>query len=74
MTQCRRLGAGIAAACQSRCDRTCDYRLLANTIAHQWWGFVSPASRDDWWLEDGFARIQKRVMLKARRQAGLEEA
>ncbi|PYV64884.1 MAG: peptidase M1, partial [Acidobacteria bacterium] len=28
-----------------------NYRLLANTIAHQWWGVsVSPATRDDWWL------------------------
>src|SRR5215475_5340734 len=37
-----------------------NYRLLANTIAHQWWGVsVSPASRDDWWLSDGFARYSE---------------
>ncbi len=34
-----------------------NYRLMANVIAHQWWGAdVSPASRGDWWLSDGFAR------------------
>src|SRR5208283_2124733 len=28
-----------------------NYRLLANAIAHQWWGVsVSPATKDDWWL------------------------
>src|SRR6266566_5824192 len=38
-----------------------NYRLLANTIAHQWWGVsVTPASRDDWWLNDGFARYSDR--------------
>ena len=35
-----------------------NYRLLANTIAHQWWGSsISPATRDGWWLMDGFARF-----------------
>jgi len=34
-----------------------NYRLLANTIAHQWWGVsISPASKSDWWISDGFAR------------------
>ncbi len=37
-----------------------NYRLLANTIAHQWWGAsISPASRDDWWINDGFARYSE---------------
>src|ERR1017187_9315115 len=32
-----------------------NYRLLADAIAHQWWGVsVSPATKDDWWLSDGF--------------------
>ncbi len=49
--------------------------LLANTIAHQWWGVsVSPASRDDWWLSDGFARYSEaRYVEQAAGQAGLEE-
>jgi len=34
-----------------------NYRLLADTIAHQWWGTeVSASSKDDSWLVDGGAR------------------
>jgi hypothetical protein len=53
-----------------------NYRLLANTIAHQWWGVsVSPASLDDWWLCDGFARYSEALYVeRAAGQAGLEEA
>jgi predicted negative regulator of RcsB-dependent stress response len=53
-----------------------NYRLLANTIAHQWWGTsVSPASKDDWWLEDGFARYSEaRYIESAAGSAGLQEA
>jgi len=53
-----------------------NYRLLANTIAHQWWGTsVSPASIDDWWLCDGFARYSEaRYIESAAGQAGLQEA
>ena len=42
-----------------------NYRLLADAIAHQWWGVsVSPASKDDWWLTDGFLRYSKPRTLK----------
>src|SRR6266567_8124278 len=53
-----------------------NYRLLANTIAHQWWGAsVSPASRDDWWINDGFARYSEaRYIENAAGNAGLQEA
>jgi aminopeptidase N len=53
-----------------------NYRLLANTIAHQWWGVtVSPASRDDWWLNDGFARYSEaRYIESAAGSAALQEA
>jgi aminopeptidase N len=53
-----------------------NYRLLANTIAHQWWGVsVSPASKDDWWLSDGFARYSEAMYVEnAAGAAGLEEA
>ncbi len=53
-----------------------NYRLLANTISHQWWGVsVSPASIDDWWLCDGFARYSEaRYVEHAAGRNGLEEA
>ncbi|MFB3917417.1 MAG: M1 family aminopeptidase [Terriglobales bacterium] len=53
-----------------------NYRLLANTIAHQWWGeSVSPATRDDWWISDGFARYSEaRYVEHAAGQAGFNEA
>ena len=53
-----------------------NYRLLANTVAHQWWGVaVSPASRDDWWIQDGFARYaEARYIETAAGQGGLQEA
>ncbi len=52
-----------------------NYRLLANSIAHQWWGVsVSPAVRDDWWLADGFARYSEaRYVEQAAGSAALEE-
>ena len=53
-----------------------NYRLLADAIAHQWWGgSVSPASKDDWWLNDGFARYSEAMYVEnAAGAAGLEEA
>jgi len=52
-----------------------NYRLLADTIAHQWWGVsVSPDSIDDYWLVDGFARYSEaRYVESAAGQNGLEE-
>ena len=53
-----------------------NYRLLANSIAHQWWGVsVSPASRTDWWLSDGFARYSEALYIEqAAGPAALKEA
>ena len=53
-----------------------NYRLLANAIAHQWWGvLVSPATKDDWWLVDGFSRYSEAMYVEnAAGVAGLEEA
>jgi len=53
-----------------------NYRLLADGIAHQWWGVsVSPATKDDWWLCDGFARYSEAMYVEnAAGAAGLEEA
>jgi hypothetical protein len=52
-----------------------NYRLLANTIAHQWWGSsVSPASKTDWWLSDGFSRYGEAAYVEqAAGQAAYEE-
>jgi aminopeptidase N len=34
-----------------------NFRLLANTMAHQWWGcMVSPATLNDAWITNGMAR------------------
>jgi tetratricopeptide (TPR) repeat protein len=66
----------IAAIASRAVSEKVNYRLLANTIAHQWWGVsVSPASLDDWWLSDGFARYSEaRYIESAAGTAGLEEA
>lgn len=47
----------IAAVASRDIQEKTNYRLLADTIAHQWWGAsVSSSSKDDWWLVDGGAR------------------
>jgi tetratricopeptide (TPR) repeat protein len=65
----------IAAIASRGITERVNYRLLANTIAHQWWGVsVSPDSHDDWWLNDGFARYSEaRYVEQAAGRAGLEE-
>jgi len=65
----------IAALSSRAITEKTNYRLLANTIAHQWWGAsVSPASKDDWWISDGFARYSEaRYVESAAGEAGLEE-
>lgn len=53
-----------------------NYRLLADAIARQWWGVsVSPQTKDDWWLSDGFSRYSEAMYVEnAAGVAGLEEA
>jgi aminopeptidase N len=65
----------IAAIASRGISEKINYRLLANTIAHQWWGAsVSPASKDYWWLEDGFARYSEaRYVENAAGEAAMEE-
>ncbi|HZC25169.1 MAG TPA: M1 family aminopeptidase, partial [Candidatus Binatia bacterium] len=65
--------AGLASP--SITDKT-NYRLLADAIAHQWWGVsVSPATKDDWWLSDGFSRYSEAMYTEnAAGAGGLEEA
>jgi tetratricopeptide (TPR) repeat protein len=66
----------IAAIAGPSITEKVNYRLLANAIAHQWWGvLVSPASKDDWWLSDGFSRYSEAMYVEnAAGAAGLEEA
>jgi aminopeptidase N len=41
------------------------FRLLANTMAHQWWGSeVSPASLNDSWITNGMARYGELMYLE----------
>jgi len=52
-----------------------NYRLLANTVAHQWFGtMVSPASKNDWWLSDGAARYSEALYVEhVAGEAGFQE-
>jgi hypothetical protein len=65
----------VAAMSSGNIGDKVNYRLLANTIAHQWWGVsVSPASMNDWWLNDGFARYSEvRYVEEAAGEAAFEE-
>jgi tetratricopeptide (TPR) repeat protein len=66
----------IAAIASRAISERVNYKLLANTISHQWWGVsVSPATKDDWWLSDGFARYSEaRYVESAAGTAALEDA
>jgi len=66
----------IAAIAARAIKQKVDYRLLANTIAHQWWGGnVSPSNRDDAWLRDGGARYAEAFYVEsAAGEAGFQEA
>ncbi len=66
----------IAALSSKAISEKTEYRLLANTLAHQWWGvLLSPASREDWWLGDGLARYSEALYVQtAAGQAGFEES
>jgi aminopeptidase N len=65
----------IAALSSRAITEKTNYRLLAYTIAHQWWGVsVSPAAKDDGWISDGFSRYSEaRYVESAAGEAGLEE-
>jgi tetratricopeptide (TPR) repeat protein len=69
-------GPEIAGLASPSITEKTNYRLMANAIAHQWWGvLVSPATKDDWWLTDGFSRYSEAMYVEnAAGAAGLEEA
>ncbi|MGA7884702.1 MAG: M1 family aminopeptidase [Acidobacteriaceae bacterium] len=48
-----------------------EFRLLANTISHQWWGSeVSPQSLDDTWITNGMSRYGELMYLEDDEGAG----
>ena len=55
----------IAAIQGARIGNKGDFRLLANTIAHQWWGSeVSPATLNDGWITNGMSRYAELLYLE----------
>ncbi|MBV9073634.1 MAG: tetratricopeptide repeat protein [Acidobacteria bacterium] len=66
----------MAAIAARAVNEKVNYRLLANTLAHQWWGAsVSAASKDDFWITEGAARDSEvRYVQDAAGEAGFEEA
>jgi aminopeptidase N len=65
----------IAAIAARSFTQKVNYRLVANSVAHQWWGtMVSPATRNDWWIGDGFARFSEALYVEhVAGEAGFEE-
>ena len=55
----------IAAVAGNRIGNKSDFRLLANTVAHQWWGSeISPATANDTWITNGMARYGELMYLE----------
>jgi aminopeptidase N len=55
----------IAAIAGSHIGARHDFRLLANTIAHQWWGSeISPATLNDAWITNGMSRYAELMYLE----------
>jgi tetratricopeptide (TPR) repeat protein len=55
----------LAAIMGSRTGDKSGIRLLANTIAHQWWGSeVSPQSMNDAWITNGMSRYAELMYLE----------
>ncbi len=66
----------IAAVASGRIGNKADFRLLANTVAHQWWGSeMSPATENDAWITNGMARYGELMYLEdAQGPSALETA
>jgi peptidase M1-like protein len=66
----------VAALATRDISEKTNYRFLADSIAHQWWGgAVSPAGKDDWWLMDGGARdAEMRYVQNTAGQQAFEDA
>jgi hypothetical protein len=58
-------GPGIAAIAGNRIADHNSQRLLANTIAHQWFGSeISPATLNDAWITNGMSRYAEMMYLE----------
>ena len=66
---------GIAFIAGSRIGDRTSHRLLANTIARQWWGNeISPATLNDAWITNGMSRYAELMNLEdTTGKAGLEK-
>jgi aminopeptidase N len=66
----------IAAIAGARIADRNNYRLLANTMARQWWGvMVSPVTLNDAWITNGMSRYGELMYVeKVSGQAGLQAA
>lgn len=55
----------VAAIAGNRIPGKTAFRLLSNTIAHQWWGSeISPASLNDAWITNGMSRYGELMYLQ----------
>jgi aminopeptidase N len=55
----------IAAIPGNRMNSKANFRLLANTVAHQWWGSqISPATLNDAWITNGMSRYAELMFLE----------
>jgi tetratricopeptide (TPR) repeat protein len=72
-------GPELAGVMGSRVGDKSGVRLLANTIAHQWWGSeVSPKTLNDAWITNGMARYGELMYVeeesgKSAMKAGLQD-
>ncbi len=55
----------IAAIAGNRMPGKTAFRLLSNTISHQWWGSeISPATQNDAWITNGMSRYGELMYLE----------
>ncbi|HWG20310.1 MAG TPA: M1 family aminopeptidase, partial [Terracidiphilus sp.] len=58
-------GPEVVAVAGNRIPGKTAFRLLSNTIAHQWWGSeISPATQDDAWITNGMSRYGELMYLQ----------
>ncbi|HTV04645.1 MAG TPA: M1 family aminopeptidase [Acidobacteriaceae bacterium] len=65
----------VAAVAGNRIPGKTAFRLLSNTIAHQWWGSeISPATQNDAWITNGMSRYAELMYLQSAAGEGAMEA